>query len=406
MQPKSLSSVSHRVGVVDPRRKFFTKMHESSPMPNLIEVQLNSYKWFFDKGLRELLEEINPTKDFTGKNLEMTFGDYFLDKPKYDEKTARERNTTFEAPLYCSVKLLNKITGKAKTQDVYLGDFPLMTPRGTFVINGVERVVVSQLIKSPGVFFTAEANRGRNQYGAKVIPNRGAWLELDTDAAGTIGVKIDRKRRIPITALLRVFGFTSDEEILAAFADVDTDPDTKYIQNTLEKDPSKTVDEGFKEVYKRVRPGDLATVDNARSLISAMFFNFDRYDLSEVGRYKLNQRLGIGQVNENRILSKDDMVRVVAEVIRLNNTQLPPDDIDHLANRRIRAVGEADSDPLPRWARAHGPHCKRPHEPCRPRHSNTRTARAREANRCINARVLLVITALAVHGPDKPSGRA
>src|ERR1700722_16684489 len=128
MQPKCLSSVSHRLGVVDPRRKFFTKMHESSPMPNLIEVQLNSYKWFFDKGLRELLEEINPTKDFTGKNLEMTFGDYFLDKPKYDEKTARERNTTFEAPLYCSVKLLNKITGKAKTQDVYFGDFPLMTP--------------------------------------------------------------------------------------------------------------------------------------------------------------------------------------------------------------------------------------------------------------------------------------
>ena len=267
MQPKSLTTVSHRVGIVDPRRKFFTKLHEVSPMPNLIEVQLDSYKWFFDKGLRELLEEINPTKDFTGKNLEMTFGDYFLDKPKYDEMTARERNTTFEAPLYCSVKLLNKITGKAKTQDVYLGDFPLMTPRGTFVINGVERVVVSQLIKSPGVFFTAEAFRGRNQYGAKVIPNRGAWLELDTDAADTIGVKIDRKRRIPITALLRVFGYTSDEEIFAAFADVDTDPDTKYIQNTLEKDASKTVDEGFKEVYKRVRPGDLATVENARTYL-------------------------------------------------------------------------------------------------------------------------------------------
>ena len=270
----------------------------------------------------------------------MYFGDYFLDKPKYDEKTARERNTTFEAPLYCSVRLLNKVTGKTKTQDVYLGDFPLMTPRGTFVINGVERVVVSQLIKSPGVFFTAEAARGRNQYGAKVIPNRGAWLELDTDAAGTIGVKIDRKRRIPITALLRVFGLSSDEEILSAFADVDTDPDTKYIQNTLDKDPSKNSDEGFREVYRRVRPGDLATVENARSLISAMFFNFDRYDLSEVGRYKLNQRLGIPQTNENRIVSKDDMIQVVREVIRLNNNQLPADDIDHLANRRIRAVGE------------------------------------------------------------------
>ena len=340
MHPKSLSSAKQSVGIVDPNRKFFTKLHEVAPMPNLIEVQLNSYKWFFEKGLKELLDEINPTKDFTGKNLEMYFGDYFLDKPKYDEKTARERNTTFEAPLYCSVRLLNKVTGKTKTQDVYLGDFPLMTPRGTFVINGVERVVVSQLIKSPGVFFTAEAARGRNQYGAKVIPNRGAWLELDTDAAGTIGVKIDRKRRIPITALLRVFGLSSDEEILSAFADVDTDPDTKYIQNTLDKDPSKNSDEGFREVYRRVRPGDLATVENARSLISAMFFNFDRYDLSEVGRYKLNQRLGIPQTNENRIVSKDDMIQVVREVIRLNNNQLPADDIDHLANRRIRAVGE------------------------------------------------------------------
>jgi DNA-directed RNA polymerase subunit beta len=322
------------------KRKFFSVLPEVSEMPNLIEVQLNSFKWFFDKGLKELFEEINPIKDFTGKNLEVQFGEYFLDKPKYDEKTARERNTTFEAPLYCSVKLINKVTGKTKTQDVYLGDFPLMTPRATFIINGVERVVVSQLIKSPGVFFTAEPARGKNFYGAKVIPNRGAWLELDTDLNGTIGVKIDRKRRIPITALLRVFGFSSNEEILEAFKDVDTDPDTKYIANTLEKDPSTNADEGFKEVYKRIRPGDLATVDNARQLISAMFFNFDRYDLSEVGRYKLNQRLHIPEKNQERILSKEDLLEIVREVIRLNNNQGAADDIDHLANRRIRAVGE------------------------------------------------------------------
>ena len=322
------------------KRKFFSVLPEVTEMPNLIEVQLNSFKWFFEKGLKELFEEINPIKDFTGKNLEVQFGEYFLDKSKYDEKTARERNTTFEAPLYCSVKLINKVTGKTKTQDVYLGDFPLMTPRATFIINGVERVVVSQLIKSPGVFFTAEPARGKNFYGAKVIPNRGAWLELDTDLNGTIGVKIDRKRRIPITALLRVFGFSSNEEILEAFKDVDTDPDTKYIQNTLDKDPSTNSDEGFKEVYKRIRPGDLATVDNARQLISAMFFNFDRYDLSEVGRYKLNQRLHIPVANQERILSKEDLLEIVREVIRLNNSQGAPDDIDHLANRRIRAVGE------------------------------------------------------------------
>ncbi len=341
MSPKTAlaAQTAHPKSKVAPR-KFFSTLHEVSQLPNLIEAQLNSYKWFFEKGMKELLEEINPIKDFTGKNLEMFFGDYFLDKPKYDEKTARERNTTFEAPLYCSVKLVNKVTGKTKTQDVYFGDFPLMTPRATFVINGVERVVVSQLIKSAGVFFTSEAGRGKNTYGAKIIPNRGAWLELDTDANNVIGVKIDRKRRIPITALLRVFGLSTDEEILAEFKDVDTDPDIKYIASTLEKDPSKSSDEGFKEVYKRVRPGDLATVDNAKSLISAMFFNFDRYDLSEVGRYKLNQRLNIDTAIENRILRKEDLVAVIKEIIRLNNTQEPGDDIDHLANRRIRAVGE------------------------------------------------------------------
>ena len=323
-----------------PERKFFTKqLHETQLLPNLIEVQLNSYKWFVEKGLKELLGEINPIRDFTGKNLELYFGDYFFDKPKYDEFTSRERNTTYEAPLYVSAKLVNKVSGKTKTQDVYFGDFPLMTPRGTCIINGVERVVVNQLIKSPGVFFTAENIRGKQYYGAKIIPNRGAWLELDTDAAGVVGVKIDRKRRIPITALLRVFGLSSNEEILEAFKDIDTDPDTKYIQSTLDKDASTNADEGFKEVYKRIRPGDLATVDNAKSLISGMFFNTERYDFSAVGRYKFNQRLNV-ENSDNPLLTKEDLVMVVREVIRLNNTQEAADDIDHLANRRVRAIGE------------------------------------------------------------------
>ena len=321
------------------KRKRFGATLEVMDLPNLIEIQTESYRQFFEQGLKELFEEISPIKDFTGKNLELHFGQYFLDKPKFSELTAKERNTTFEAPLYVQVKLINKAKNKTKTQDVYLGDFPLMTNRGTFVINGVERVVVSQLIKSPGAFFSAEYQRGRNYYGGKIIPNRGAWLEFDTDLNGVIGVKIDRKRRIPITALLRVFGVSSDEEILGAFADIDTNPDQKYIQNTLEKDPSKNADDGFKEVYKRIRPGDLATVDNARSLIEAMFFNFDRYDLSLVGRYKFNQRLNITR-REGRILTKEDLIAVIREIIRLNNSQEHPDDIDHLANRRIRAVGE------------------------------------------------------------------
>ncbi|MDP3740990.1 MAG: DNA-directed RNA polymerase subunit beta [bacterium] len=323
------------------KRIRFGTTPEVLDLPNLIESQTDSYRWFFEKGLKELFEEINPVKDFTGKNLELDFGQYFLDKPKFDELTAKDRNTTYEAPLYVQVKLLNKPKNKTKTQDVYLGDFPLMTNRGAFIINGVERVVVSQLIKSPGVFFSSAYARGKNYYGAKVIPNRGAWLEFDTDLNGVIGVKIDRKRRIPVTALMRVFGFSSDEEILSAFTDIDTNPDVKYIRNTLEKDPSKNSDEGFKEVYKRIRPGDLATVDNARSLIQAMFFNFDRYDLSAVGRYKFNQRLAIPPPSAPQpILSKQDLANVIAEIIRLNNTQEPSDDIDHLANRRVRTVGE------------------------------------------------------------------
>ncbi|MBI3232332.1 MAG: DNA-directed RNA polymerase subunit beta, partial [Candidatus Doudnabacteria bacterium] len=321
------------------KRIVLSALHETKALPNLIEVQLNSYKWFLEKGLKELLGEVSPIRDFTGKNLELSFGDYFFEKGKYDEHTARERNTTYEAPLYVSAKLVNKVTGKTKTQDVYFGDFPLMTPRGTFIINGVERVVVSQLIKSPGVFFTAENIRGKNYYGAKIIPNRGAWLELDTDASGVIGVKIDRKRRIPITALLRVYGLVLNDDILAVFKDVDTDPDTKYVQKTLEKDSSSNADEGYREVYKRIRPGDLATVDNARSLIDGMFFNTERYDFSEVGRYKFNQRLHIGGT-KNPLLTLEDLVTVVKEIIALNNSQNLPDDIDHLANRRIRAVGE------------------------------------------------------------------
>ncbi|MEK9180622.1 MAG: DNA-directed RNA polymerase subunit beta [Patescibacteria group bacterium] len=322
------------------KRKSFSKTHEALPLGDLIEIQTQSNRWFFETGLRDLFEELGVISDFTGKTLDLTFGEYYLDKPKHTEKSARERNTTYEAPLYAAVKLVNKITGKTKTQDVYLGDFPLMTNRGTFVINGVERVVVSQLIKSPGVFFSAEHTRGRNYFGAKIIPNRGAWLELDTDLNGVIGVKIDRKRRVPITALLRVFGFESDEQILEQFRDTDTNPDTRYIQNTLEKDASKNADDGFIEVYRRIRPGDLATADNARSLISAMFFNFQRYDLSEVGRFKFNQRLHISQSHQNKILTKEDLVEVIKEIIRLNNSQGQPDDIDHLANRRIRAVGE------------------------------------------------------------------
>ncbi len=311
-------------------------------LPNLIETQTISYNWFLKEGLRELLDEINPVSDFTGKDLDLTFGEYYLDEPKYDERTSKSKNMSFEAPLRCAVKLLNKQTGEIKEQEVYLGDLPIMTERGTFVINGVERVVVSQLIRSPGVFFTMEYQKGKKLFGAKIIPNRGAWLEIETDLEGAIWVKIDRKRKMAITSLLRAFGIASDEEIVKTFADVNTG-ETNYIEATIERDAAKNQGDGFKEIYKRIRPGDLASVENAKQMIEAMFFNFDRYDFGKVGRYRLNQRLEIDAPNneEHRVLRSEDLILIIKEIIRLNNNPLAePDDIDHLGNRRVRCVGE------------------------------------------------------------------
>ena len=244
-------------------------------------------------------------------------------------------------PYVLRSDLINKRTGETKEQEIYLGDFPLMTDRGTFIVNGIERVVVSQLIRSAGVFFTSNILKGRKYYGAKIIPNRGAWLEIETDANNVLYVKIDRKRKIAVTALLRAFGFGSNEEIIELFKDIDNDQDDHFIEATLAKDTAKNEEEGLKEVYKRIRPGDLATAENAKSLIHAMFFRFDRYDFGRVGRYKLNQRFNVQVENtaENRILRIEDLVHIIKEIIQLNITQEQADDIDHLGNRRVRAIG-------------------------------------------------------------------
>ncbi|MBI3305174.1 DNA-directed RNA polymerase subunit beta [Candidatus Parcubacteria bacterium] len=314
------------------------------PIPNLIEVQLDSYRWFLAEGLRELFDEISPIKDHAAKDLELALVDHYLDEPKYDEAKARERGVSYEAPLRAKARLTNKRTGEIKEQEVFLGDFPLMTGRGTFIINGVERVVVSQLIRSPGVFFTVNYWRSRKLFGAKIIPNRGAWLEFETDFDGVISVKIDRKRKAPVSALLRAFGLERNEDILAKFAAVDTGAlwDIRYVETTLAKDTSRDQGEGLIEMYKRIRPGDLATVDNARQLITSMF-SFERYDLAKVGRYKMNQRLGRRVPLEagERVLTIDDIVDILREIIRLNNNPLAEqDDIDHLGNRRVRVFGE------------------------------------------------------------------
>ena len=306
--------------------------------PNLVEIQTSSYKWFLKDGLKELFKEVSPIKDFAGKDLELHFQDFYFDEPKYDEEYAKFKDLTYEQALRIKVKLVNKRTKDSKVQEVYFGDFPVMTERGTFIINGVERVVVSQLVRSSGVYFTANYWRGRKLFGAKVIPNRGAWLELETDADGFMGVKIDRRRKAPVTDLLRIFGLETNEEILATFADVNTGP-MKYLETTLKKDAASNPDESYIEIYKRIRPGDLATVENAKSLIEAMFNRFDRYDLSSVGRFKLNQRLSLK--SDSRILELSDLTAIVRQIIQLNNEQsAEPDDIDHLGNRRVRPVGE------------------------------------------------------------------
>ena len=202
-------------------RKFFTSLHDAIPVPDLIEVQKKSYQWFWSDGLKELFEEISPIRDFTGRDLELYFTDYYLDEPKFDEVTAKARNVSFESALRVKAKLINKKTGEIKEQEVYLGDFPTMTERGTFIINGIERVIVSQLVRSPGVFFTGETAKGRRLYGAKIIPNRGAWLEFEADANNVIWVRIDRKRKVAATSLLRAFGYSSEEEIIELFKDID-----------------------------------------------------------------------------------------------------------------------------------------------------------------------------------------
>jgi DNA-directed RNA polymerase subunit beta len=255
---------------------------------DLIELQKKSYEWFWKNGLRELFDEFSPITDFIGRDLEVYFLNYYLDEPKFDEVQSKDKNITYESPLRVNIKLENKKTGQSLDQEIYLGDFPLMTDRGTFIVNGIERVVVSQLVRSAGVFFTSTPHVDRKLYGAKVIPNRGSWLEFETDPNKVVWVKIDRKRKVAATALLRAFGYSSNEQILALFEG--TEGVDEFLEATLKKDASENEAEGLIEVYKRIRPGDLAAPDNAKSLIDNMFFNFSRYDFGAVGRYKMNQR--------------------------------------------------------------------------------------------------------------------
>ncbi|TMD48161.1 MAG: DNA-directed RNA polymerase subunit beta [Chloroflexi bacterium] len=326
-------------------RVSYGKIPEMLPVADLIETQIRSFSWFKREGLRELFEEINPITDYTGKNYELKFLDYEFGQPKFDKEECRNRDMTFAAPLRINTRLTIRTgenAGEIKESEVFMGDFPIMTEEGTFIVNGTERVVVSQLVRSPGIYFTSGEDRasGRMLYAAKLIPNRGAWLEIETSGKDVLTVKIDRKRKIPVTTLVRALGYGSNNEIKALFADVDSNAEHKFIQSTLEKDSSTDVNDALVEMYKKIRPGDPPTVDNARALMTALFFNPRRFDLSKVGRFKLNRRLGLGTDMNVRTLSNDDFIAIIRKLIELNNGTGEPDDIDHLGNRRVRAVGE------------------------------------------------------------------
>jgi DNA-directed RNA polymerase subunit beta len=343
----TVTDSGRRVVAASAERKPYARIPEVLPIPNLIELQLNSFNWFIENGLRELLDEISPIQDFTGRVMELRFREYEFEAPKYDELECRTRDLTFSKPLYVWVELLIKETGEIQRQRVYMGDFPFMTEQGTFIINGAERVVVSQLVRSPGVYYTATEDpvTGRNLFNAKVIPNRGAWLEFETAARGQLYVKVDRKRKLEATKLLRAVGYENNEEMSALFSRIDTG-EVPYIASTLEKDSTNTRGEALIEVYKKLRPGDPPTGDNAEKLVESLFFNFRRYDLGRVGRYKLNKklspvadRMGIS-LSTDRTISREDIAAIVGYLIELNRDQGLADDIDHLGNRRIRANGE------------------------------------------------------------------
>ncbi|MBD3270891.1 DNA-directed RNA polymerase subunit beta [Candidatus Peregrinibacteria bacterium] len=323
------------------RKFFYERIDKDIVLPNLIEIQLDSYRWFLEEGIRELLDEITPITDFSNKKIELHFLNHTIDEPKYDPQTCKVKNMTYEASLKVHVQLINKETGEIKEQDVFLGGVPLMTQKGTFIVNGIERVVVSQIVRSPGVFFSKNSSLP-NAHNAKIIPKRGAWLEIETDKKGIISVKIDRKRKIPVTSLLRVFGYETDKEIRDQFEDLIDNSADDWIMKTLEKDSAKTVEDAYQSIYRKIRPGDLATPENAKALIQSMFFDYKKYDMGPVARYKINKRFEMDTPNTKdfHTFQVKDLVAILRHLINLNNGNGTADDIDHLSNRRIRAVGE------------------------------------------------------------------
>jgi DNA-directed RNA polymerase subunit beta len=291
------------------KRRNYARISEVLELPNLIEIQTKSYEWFLEEGLLEMFRDISPIEDFTG-NLSLEFVDYRLGEPKYDLEESKNRDTTYAAPLRVKVRLIIKETGEVKEQEVFMGDFPLMTDTGTFVINGAERVIVSQLVRSPSVYFNEKLDKnGRTNYDATIIPNRGAWLEYETDAKDVVYVRIDRTRKLPLTVLLRALGFSTDQEIIELLGD------NEYLRNTLEKDGTENTDQALLEIYERLRPGEPPTVENAKSLLYSRFFDPKRYDLASVGRYKANKKLHLKHRLFNQKLAEPIVNAETGEIV-------------------------------------------------------------------------------------------
>ncbi|MBI2934764.1 MAG: DNA-directed RNA polymerase subunit beta [Chloroflexi bacterium] len=352
--------------VVSEPRKGYARLKDILDVPSLIQVQIDSFKRFQEAGIKELLDSISPIEDFTGTKLALHFKDpdnpkalWHQFKPaKYSESECRERDLNYAAPMEVNVRLVIKETGEVKEQKLYFGEFPLMTANGTFIINGAERVVVTQLIRSPGVYFTREEDvaSGRGLCFGKLIPDRGAWLEFETSNRDVISVKFDGKRKIPITTLLRARGLGKEDKIAELFADVDNDPNHHFIKSTMERESlaveeiegevpkveseDEVTSQALKDIYRRLRPGDPPNTENAKHLIENLLFNPKRYDLGRVGRYKLNKRLGLKVGEDIRVLTDEDLIAIIRHIIMVNNGRDTPDDIDHLGNRRVRTVGE------------------------------------------------------------------
>ena len=332
------------------KRTYFRPEHKVIDLPDLVGHLKSSWRKMVDSDLGDIFSEVNPIDDYTGEKLSLSFKDYHFGEPKISDKEAIRDNADYTAPLYANVELVNRTTGEVKERELYLGEYPWMTDRGTFVINGSERVIISQLIRSNGVYFDAEQVGDQRYYGARIMPSRGAWFQFETDSHGVIWVRIDRRRKMPVTTLLRALGYSTNTAINELFTKTNHG-EVDYIKETIAKESSRTTNEALIDVFQRLRPGDLATVENARQMIERSFFDFKRFDMGKVGRYKLNRRLdnikkdlgmptGLAETNENRVLLLDDLVAIINEIIRLNNTQEPADDIDAFYNRRVRLVGE------------------------------------------------------------------